>query len=452
MKYIKTLIKILITVALAYAVGRFVVVYKDSRLSGHRAPYIQMLTSDGVIVRWLTEENQLGVLRFGEDSSHLANVELESTPTKNHSVKLSGLKPATRYYYQVGEISSFQALDPEKNWFYTHPEETVATRVWVIGDSGDAGETVDQVRDSALKWMRANPLDSDADNENPLIDIWIALGDIAYRSGTNDQFQSALFDTFENIVANTSLWPVYGNHDDRRWTYFRIFDLPENGEAGGVASGTENYYSIDYSNIHFVILDSQASDRSASSEMAEWLRKDLAQNTKSWLIVAFHHPPYSKGTHDSDHYRDSRGRMVDMRENILPILEKSGVDLVLSGHSHMYERSFLLDCVYGDSESFSAKNIVSKGVNNHHQQYLKPMNLTPNQGAVYMVAGSSSKVDQGSLDHPVHHIGLLEAGSVIIDVKGNKLLARFINNKGQVRDEFSITKDAEYIADYQGCN
>ena len=127
-------VKVLIIIALAYALGRFVVVFKDSRLSGYRAPYIQMLTSDSVVVRWLTEESQLGVLHFGEDSSHMATIELEASPTKNHSIKLSDLKPATKYFYQVGEVSGFQAFDPDKHWFYTHPEDTVNTRVWVIGD------------------------------------------------------------------------------------------------------------------------------------------------------------------------------------------------------------------------------------------------------------------------------------------------------------------------------
>ena len=86
------------------------------------------------------------------------------------------------------------------------------------------------------------------------------------------------------------------------------------------------------------------------------------------------------------------------------------------------------------------------------RQYLKPLNTVANQGAVYVVAGSSSRVDQGPLDHPAHHVGLLEAGSVVLDVNGNELKARFINDKGQVRDEFSITKDAEHKSDYQGCN
>jgi len=461
MSLLKNFVKILIVIALVYAVGRFVVVFQGSQLSGYRAPYIQMLTQSSVIIRWMTEDNQLGIIRYGENPERMSAVESEQSPAKNHGVKLSSLKPATRYYYQTGTISGSHDYDSEKHWFYTHPEEVTPTRVWVIGDSGKAGETLSQVRDSALNWMQGNPLVLNQDDSNntsdekfikgPLINIWIALGDIAYRSGTNDQFQAALFDTFEDLLANTALWPIYGNHDERRWTYFRIFDLPENAEAGGVASHTENYYSIDYSNIHFVMLDSQASDRSKTGDMANWLKRDLAQNKKTWVIAAFHHPPYTKGSHDSDESSDSRGRMQEMRENIVPVLEDGGVDLVLSGHSHMYERSYLLDCAYETSDRFSTENIVSEGIHGKHQQYVKPMQQKEHQGAVYVIAGSAARIDQGPIDHPAHHIGLLEAGSMVIDVDNNKLIARFINNKGQVRDEFSITKDAEYTSDYQGC-
>ena len=438
-------------------------VYKDSLLTGVRAPYIQMLTSESVVIHWLTEDIEQGMVRFGVDSGHLATIELESKPTKNHIVKLPNLKPGTRYYYQTGKVGGFNAFDPEKHWFYTQPEEVVATRVWVIGDSGTASETLYQVRDAALGWMKKNPLhteqvDEQSDTQStygdntPPISVWISLGDLAYRSGSNDQFQSALFEPFEDIIANTVLWPVYGNHDDRRWTYFRIFSLPENAEAGGFASHTENYYSFDYSNAHFVMLDSQASNLSAMGEMATWLKNDLAQNTKPWLIAAVHHPPYTKGTHDSDAIFDSYGRMRYMRKNIVPILEQAGADLVLAGHSHMYERSYLIDCAYDESSAFSPLNIVSTGVNNKHQHYIKSQNKQAHQGTVYVVAGSASKVDNGPLDHPAHHVGLLEAGSMVIDINDNKLLARFINRRGQVRDAFSITKDDKYVSAYQGCN
>ena len=140
-----------------------------------------------------------------------------------------------------------------------------------------------------------------------------------------------------------------------------------------------------------------------------------------------------------------------MRENILPMLETAGVDIVLSGHSHMYERSYLMDCAYGKSEEFTVANIVSSGVDNKHQRYIKPLKNKDNKGAIYVVAGSSSKVDQGSLDHPAHHVGLAEAGSVVIDVDENKLVMRFINNSGRISDEFSIEKKSEFESQYQGC-
>lgn len=467
---LKYFLSILLVLIILYAVGRFVVVYQDSRLIGNRAPYIQMLTTNSVIIHWLTAEEQATIVRYGEDKSQLDMRLVDDALVKNHIARLSNLKPGTKYYYQIepyqiepidvasvnaATINAVQAQDSDKQWFYTHPQDDVSTRIWVIGDSGEFGETLNQVRDSALNWMRENPKlklnDSEIDADVPLVDVWLSLGDIAYRSGTNEQYQASLFDTFADLTANTVLWPVYGNHDERRWTYFRIFDLPENAEAGGLASNTENYYAFDYSNVHFVMLDSQDSDRSANGEMALWLKKDLAQNTRPWTIAVLHHPPYTKGTHDSDSFYDSRGRMVRMRENILPILEQGGVDLVMSGHSHMYERSYLLDCAYGQSDSFSQNNIVSAGVNGKHQRYIKPLQKKNNQGAIYIVAGSASKVDQGAMNHPAHHVGLLEAGSMIIDIDENKLIARFINNYGEIKDSFSITKQDGYYSDYRGC-
>lgn len=448
-KLLKFLIKIIVLLALLYGVGRFYVVYTDSRLEGTREPYIQSLSKDSVIIRWLTEDAEPSVVRYGTDRYQLDKVVAIDDEVRDHIVKLPGLRPDTRYWYRVGDGEGDVIAD-DRRWFFTHPAGNRPARIWVLGDSGEPGDTLEQVRDSALGLMKANP-HHQAVGHYPLVDVWIALGDIAYRSGTNDQFQAALFDTFSEVTANTSLWPVYGNHDDRRWTYFRIFDLPEDGGSGGVASGTENYYSFDFSNIHFVMLDSQDSDLDTDGDMADWLRKDLAANNKTWLIAAFHHPPYTKGSHDSDDSSDSSGRMQEMRENLLPILEEYGVDLVLSGHSHMYERSHLIDCAYGHSSEFTRENIVSRGDIGGNQFYRKPLHERSNQGTVYVVAGSSSKVDKGPVDHPAHARGLLEAGSMVIDVVGDQLTARFIDNKGEVRDSFRITKEVGYSSGYAGC-
>ena len=94
-----------------------------------------------------------------------------------------------------------------------------------------------------------------------------------------------------------------------------------------MASGTEAYYSFDYGNIHFVCLDSSLdTSRSANGAMATWLIAIFQNNTKDWLVVFFHHPPVSKGSHNSD----SEIELVEMRQNFGPILENYGTDLVLS--------------------------------------------------------------------------------------------------------------------------
>src|SRR5258705_12371843 len=99
------------------------------------------------------------------------------------------------------------------------------------------------------------------------------------------------------------------------------------------------------------------SDRLEEAPMCQWLRLDLAANTNLWLIAFWHHPPYSKGSHDSDWEFE----LVEMRENALPILEAYGVDLVLCGHSHGYERSFLLNGYYGGSETLVPEMIKDGG-------------------------------------------------------------------------------------------
>lgn len=97
--------------------------------------------------------------------------------------------------------------------------------------------------------------------------------------------------------------------------------------------------------------------------MARWLVRDLEATQAHWIVGFWHHPPYSKGSHDCD--RDIE--MVEMREWIMPILENGGVDLVLSGHSHLYERSMRragrLAVLGGQNRSSWAERRVSSARN-----------------------------------------------------------------------------------------
>jgi hypothetical protein len=226
--------------------------------------------------------------------------------------------------------------------------------------------------------------------------------------------------------------------------FFDIFTLPTRAQAGGLMSGTEAYYSYDHANVHFICLDSYDTDRSPDGPMGTWLRNDLAATRQDWVICYFHHPPYTKGTHDSDDVKDSGGRMAEMREQMLPILEDGGTDLVLAGHSHVYERSFLVTGHYGDSTSLTSSHFVDKGNGRMEGTgaYRKPgQKPDPGTGTVYTVAGASGQRGGGKLNHPVMYLSVNRLGSVVIDVEGKRMDVRYLDESGKRRDYFTMLKE-----------
>ena len=275
------------------------------------------------------------------------------------------------------------------------------------------------------------------------------LGDNAYNTGTDVQYQKAVFDMYTGLLRSSPLWPTLGNHDagsansaTQSGVYYDLFTLPTQGQAGGLPSGTEAYYAFDFANIHFICLDSHDTDRSPTGAMAQWLRADLEATAREWIICFFHHPPYTKGSHNSDNPKDSSGRMMQMRENILPILEAGGVDLVLAGHSHSYERSFLLNGAYGLSTNLIAANFINHGDGRPDGSggYVKPAGTQPHEGAVYIVAGSSGQIGGGPLNHPAMFLSLNKLGSLVLDIDGPELKATFVTDQAKVRDYFTLRK------------
>jgi cell division septation protein DedD len=129
-----------------------------------------------------------------------------------------------------------------------------------------------------------------------------------------------------------------------------------------------------------------------------------------------------------------------MRERFLPLLEDAGVDLVLSGHSHSYERSFLIDGHYGTSDTLEPRMILDHGSGNPQIDHAYVKSPGAHKGAVYVVAGSSSKLVPGPFDHPVMYTDFLKHGSVAIDVVGNELQLTFLDFYGVVYDRFTLRK------------
>jgi len=400
-----------------------------------RGPYLQVATSIGITVRWRTDVATNGRVRYGLSPTALTLSADQTTSGTGHTVALTGLLPDTRYYYSVGTTTQTIAGGTSAYTFKTAPVPGVSqpTRIWVIGDSGEPGADQQDVKSAFLGWTGSR---------DP--DVWLMLGDNAYGTGTDSEYQTAVFSAYSEVLRKVPVWPTRGNHDELHSgsDYYGIFTMPTLGQAGGVPSGTEAYYSFDHGNIHFVCLDSEGSSRSSTGAMANWLRSDLAATTREWIIAYWHHPPYTKGSHDSD----SDSQLEDMRQVFVPILEDAGVDLVLTGHSHSYERSYLLDRHYGRSSTLTAgmKKDAGDGRTSTGGDgaYQKPAGLQPHEGAVYSVVGSSAKLSSGSLNHPAMVVSLYRLGSLVIDVDGRQLSAKFLDENGTVRDDFTILKQA----------
>ena len=399
-----------------------------------RGPYLQQGTESSVVVRWRTATARDAVVAYGPAPDQLAFVAASSDNGTEHAVTVEGLAADAKYFYAFGDPASDLVGADADHFVVTHPPigTNKPTRIWIIGDSGTANSNAENVRDAYL-----------AHTGTQATDLWLMLGDNAYNDGTDAEYQDAVFDMYPTILRNSVVWPTLGNHDghtassaDESGPYYDIFTLPRQGESGGVASGTEAYYSFDYGTIHFVCLDSYDSDNDPGSPMLTWLENDLSATTQPWLIAFWHHPPYTKGSHDSD----GEGRLIDMRENVLPILEAHGVDLVLGGHSHSYERSFYLNGHYDDSDTLVASMLVDGGDGREDGDGPYTRDGGSTYGAVYIVAGSSGKVSSAPLDHPAMFANFEELGSLVVDIDGTTLKADFIDDQGTVLDWFTIQK------------
>lgn len=401
-----------------------------------RGPYLQMGNDIAMTFRWRTDAAVGSRVRVGETPGAWTATEEDTLPTTEHELRVTGLLSDRRYYYAVGTPTEDLAGGDPAHTFRTAPPPGTSRRMrlWVIGDSGAPLVGSHQVRDGYTAFNGS--LDAD---------LWLMLGDNAYNTGTDAEYQAAVFDTYPTLLRRSVLWPTHGNHDVVRPgaldDYYDFFTLPTAGECGGVPSGSEAYYAFDHGNVHFICLDSQDESRAPNGPMLTWLAQDLAATTREWLVAFWHHPPYSKGSHDSD--TDTGGKQREMRENALPLLEAAGVDLVLTGHSHSYERSFLLDGHYGLSSTLTPamKKDDGDGRLLGDGAYVKPTaGPAPHEGTVYAVAGSSSQIGGGPLNHPVMIASLNLLGSLVLDLDGLVLDGRFIDVAGIVRDDFRIVK------------
>jgi len=237
------------------------------------------------------------------------------------------------------------------------PLKDGSVRFAVIGDTGTGTKQQQQLADVMLRYQKAFPFE-----------VVLLLGDNFYGSETPADYQNKFENVYRGLLNNkVKFYAALGNHDEPNQRFYAHFNM----------DGKE-YYRLSKGNVAFYALNSNYMDK----KQVQWLEDELAKDTSDWKIAFCHHPPYSSGgKHGSD---------KQLREVVEPIFVKHGVDVVLTGHDHFYER------------------------------------IKPQQGIYYFVSGAGGKLRSG-------------------DVKDSSLLTEVAYDKDMSFMLVEIVKDQMYF-------
>lgn len=363
-----------------------------------RNPYIQNTTEEGTSILWAARDPGDGVIRYSSDLINFRSVQAGVrifSPAETGGLQqftqfradLTGLTPNTTYIYQLFIDSQFMV----EGRFRTAGDGPFS--FLVFGDTGQL--TLDQFRiASRIATEQASFL--------------LHVGDIAYFSGTHREFQTNHFDVYKNVLGSMPFFPCPGNHEyvaPGAAPYIALHAVPTRNVP---APDRGRYYSFDWSNVHFVCLDSNESLESAArgdGEMLRWLENDLRATRKFWRVVSFHHPPYASGFYQSDPLSSLA------RQHIVPILETYGVQLVLNGHEHSYQRS----------------RDVRRGAT-----------MLGGTGTLYVVSGGGGAALYPVTSHPLISFASSTHHYLKIDVSGTTMDIAAIGEDGSAIDRFTL--------------
>jgi hypothetical protein len=341
-------------------------------------------------ITWLMSEDIAAQLQYlpeqdyNDDFDGALSMEVQGSLFGNSNYRyqadLSGLNPDTCYVYRAG---GEEAWSPPAR--FTTADDADCFTFLYLGDvqSGyaDWGNMLDEIQQS-----------------HPQIRFSLLGGDLT-DNGDSESEWGQFLDAASGYFSKVSLMPAWGNHDGSM--YYNFFALPDNGPAGL----KKDFYSFDYGNAHFVVLDSR---NNTNEDARQWLEADLQSSSKTWKFAMFHHPAYPA-------FDDNKTIDDSIRENWVPILEDNGVDMVFVGHQHEYMRTYPI--FQGEALSDSSRD-----------------------GIVYVMGNSGSKVYEGGSGFP--YIACEESGSnyQVIDIDGAVLTMRSIKADGQLIESYSIDK------------
>lgn len=230
-----------------------------------------------------------------------------------HKVTVKGLTPGTKYDYKVGDGATWSD-------YYTFTTDD--------GDSSVDYISVGDPQASDLGgFQKAAHTVEKAFEYFPQADFYTLNGDFT-NDNTNDQW-SEYFEAFAPINSKTTLVPVTGNHDDPSNWFVNQFNL-DTSESVETKDGVN--YSFDYGNVHIAIVNTNDAF-SMSQYQLNWLKNDLNSTNADWKIVQMHKSPYTLG---------KDGKWPDalyLEKTLAKVCDECDVDLVISGHDHMYLRT-----------------------------------------------------------------------------------------------------------------
>lgn len=292
-----------------------------------RDPYLVTVTDSSAVLRWRTRQPAQPGIRFWANEDTTALVLPEEG--RDHTFQMLNLAPETEYLYQ---IQLNDTLWTEAATFRTFPEpgDKDAFTFLALGDTG--------TRSSGQLAL------AERINEEEAAFV-IHTGDVAYQSGTDLELTQNHFSVYAPLFKRAPFFPSPGDHDLRTafgQPYIDAFTPP-----GGHASDAALYYSFTYGNARFIALFSNDDLEFAAqysmlsdpgSDQYQWLLRQLSLARSDpgidWIIVFFHHPPYSASTGFGGHGSD-----LQLRATVSPLMDGYQVPIVFNGHDHDYQRT-----------------------------------------------------------------------------------------------------------------